>query len=300
MATVLVVDDSAVDRKLAGGCLRACGFDVEYAENGAEALELIEQHLPDIVLTDLVMPEVDGLELVSQIKKSYRSLPVILMTAHGNEEIAVTALKTGAANYVPKKNLSRDLEETVLNVLSVAQMEQAEQLVFDSLSRVELTFELGNDLAALRPLIAYMQSQMRQLHLCEESDVIRISSALQEALVNAIEHGNLELDSALRELKDNTYSRLGTERRGLDPYKDRKVHVAAVFDRDQATWTIRDEGGGFDPQTLPDPTDPANLQRVSGRGLLLIRTFMDEVSFGGHANEIRMTKRRIRNGEPVS
>ncbi len=300
MATVLVVDDSAVDRKLAGGCLSNRGFDVEFAENGADALKLIEQQSPDIVLTDLVMPEVDGLELVSQIKKSYRSLPVILMTAHGNEETAVRALKTGAANYVPKKNLSRDLEETVLNVLSVAQMEQAEQLVFDSLSRVELTFELGNDMGALRPLIAYMQSQMRQLHLCEESDVIRISTALQEALINAIEHGNLELDSALRELKDNTYSRLGTERRELDPYKDRKVHVTAVFDRDQATWTIRDEGEGFDPQTLPDPTDPANLQRVSGRGLLLIRTFMDEVSFGGHANEIRMTKRRIRNGEPVT
>lgn len=300
MPTVLVVDDSVVDRKLAGGCLKDRGFDVEFACNGAEALDKIAEQLPDIVLTDLVMPEVDGLELVSQINKSYRGLPVILMTAHGNEEIAVTALKTGAASYVPKKNLSRDLEETVMSVMSVAQMEQAEQMVFDSLTRVELTFELGNDMTALRPLIAYMQSQMRQLSLCDESDVIRISTALQEALVNAIEHGNLELDSALRELKDNTYSKLGSQRRGLAPYKDRKVHVTAVFDRDQAAWTIRDEGGGFDPQTLPDPTDPANMQRVSGRGLLLIRTFMDEVSFGGRANEICMVKRRAQNGQPVS
>ena len=300
MATVLVVDDSAVDRKLAGACLKNCGFDVEFASNGAEALEQIVRERPDMVLTDLVMPQVDGLELVSRIKKSCRGLPVILMTAHGNEEIAATALQTGAASYVPKKNLSRDLEETVVSVMSVAQMEQAEQLVFDSLTRVELTFELGNDMAALRPLIAHMQSQMRQLDLCDESEVVRISTALQEALVNAIEHGNLELDSTLRELKDNTYSKLGSERRGLAPYKDRKVYVTAMFDRDQATWTIRDEGEGFDPQTLPDPTDPASLQRVSGRGLLLIRTFMDEVSFSGRANEICMIKRRTQNGQSVS
>lgn len=300
MATVLVVDDSAVDRKLAGGCLKDCGFDVEFANDGAEALEVIARQQPDMVLTDLVMPEMDGLELVGQIRQQYRTLPVILMTAHGSEETAVTALKTGAASYVPKKNLARDLEETMLSILSVAKMELAEQLVFDSLARVELTFELGNDMSALRPLIAHMQAQMRQLQICEESDVVRISTALQEALVNAIEHGNLELDSTLREMKDNTYSRLGKERRGLAPYKDRKVHVKAIFDRRQATWTIRDEGLGFDPQTLPDPTDPANLQRVSGRGLLLIRTFMDEVTFNHHANEICMIKRRAANGQAVA
>ena len=300
MATVLVVDDSAVDRKLAGGYLKDSGFDVEFANNGAEALDIIERQQPDMVLTDLAMPEMDGLELVNRIRQLYRTLPVILMTTHGSEETAVTALKTGAASYVPKKNLSRDLEETMLSVLSVAQTEQAEQLVFDSLARVELTFELGNDVTVLRPLIAHMQAQMRRLHICEESDVVRISTALQEALMNAIEHGNLELDSSLREMKDNTYSQLGQERRRIAPYKDRKVHVKAIFDHKQATWTIRDEGTGFDPETLPDPTDPANMQRVSGRGLLLIRTLMDEVTFNEHANEICLIKRRAANGQPVA
>ncbi len=90
----------------------------------------------------------------------------------------------------------------------------------------------------------------------------------------------------------NDYVDLAKRRRSELPYSDRKVHLTASFSREEAIWTIRDEGRGFDPDAIPDPTDPTNLQRVSGRGLLLIRTFMDAVEFNPKANEIRMSKRR--------
>jgi len=291
MSTVLVVDDSTVDRKLAGGCLRNAGLEILYAQNGREALELVQQTPPDLVLTDMVMPEMGGLELVRELRKTRSGLPVILMTAHGSEETAVTALQAGAASYVPKKNLGRDLAETVFSVLSVASRQQAERQALDSLKHVDLVFELGNDLASVRPVVLQIQSYLRQLSLCDDSEIVRISTALQEALVNAIEHGNLELDSSLRELPDDTYSRIGDDRRSKSPWCDRHVHVSARLSREGATWTIRDEGPGFNPGSLPDPTDPANLQKVSGRGLLLIRTFMDDVTFNERANEITMTKR---------
>ncbi|MDA0284568.1 MAG: response regulator [Planctomycetota bacterium] len=292
MTTVLIVDDSVVDRKLAGGCLKNCDLEVAFACDGREALELMADEPPDLVVTDLQMPEVDGLELVKQMRTLHRRIPVILMTAHGNEEIAVTALKLGASSYVPKKNLSRDLKDTVLSILSIASSERAEQLILESLTSVRMEFTLGNDIAALRPLILIMQGHMRQLAVCEESDLVRISTALQEALINAIEHGNLELDSALRELKDNTYQDLGEKRRQQQPYASRKTFVTAEFNQQGCRWTIRDEGRGFDPDSLPDPRDPANLQRVSGRGLLLIRTFMDETSFNDSGSEITMFRKR--------
>lgn len=288
----MIVDDSVVDRKLAGGCLKNCDLEVTFACDGREALDLMADDPPDVVVTDLQMPEIDGLELVKQIRQHHRSIPVILMTAHGNEEIAVLALKAGAASYVPKKNLARDLEETVENVLSVASSERAEQQILHSLTGVRMEFELGNDLSALRPLIQVIQRHMRQLGVCDESDIVRISTALQEGLVNAIEHGNLELDSALRELKDNSYQKLGEERRRQEPYASRKAYVVAEFNHDGCRWTIRDEGRGFNPNDLPDPLDPANLQRASGRGLLLIRTFMDEISFNESGSEITMVRRR--------
>jgi CheY-like chemotaxis protein len=292
MTTVLIVDDSVVDRKLAGGCLKNCDLEVAFACDGREALELMADEPPDLVITDLQMPEVDGLELVKQMRKRHRRIPVILMTAHGNEEIAVTALKLGASSYVPKKNLSRDLKDTVLSILSIASSQRAEQQILESLTSVRMEFTLGNDIGALRPLILVMQGHMRQLAVCEESDIVRISTALQEALINAIEHGNLELDSALRELKDNTYQNLGEKRRQQQPYASRKAFVTAEFNQQGCSWTIRDEGQGFDPDSLPDPRDPANLQRVSGRGLLLIRTFMDEVSFNDSGSEITMFRKR--------
>ena len=59
-----------------------------------------------------------------------------------------------------------------------------------------------------------------------------------------------------------------------------------------ASFIIRDEGPGFDPSKLPDPTDARNLGKPSGRGLLLIRTFMDEVGYNPSGNEIRLIKRR--------
>lgn len=292
MATILIVDDSQVDRRMAGKPLETAGYRVVFAENGRAALEVIAAESLDVVVTDMVMPEVDGLELVKQIKLKHRSLPVIVMTAHGSEEVAVKALQIGAASYVPKKNVARDLEDTVRAVMSVSSAKRAEQAILDSLTSVEMHFVLKNETAAIRPLIAHMQMQLRQMQVCDDNDIVRVSTALQEALVNAIEHGNLEIDSALRENRDGGYGKLVKQRAEQEPFCHRRVRIVTKMTREVAEWSICDEGPGYNPDLLPDPRDPANLQKVSGRGLLLIRTFMDEVSFNETANEIRMVKRR--------
>ena len=290
MTTVLIVDDSAVDRLLAGGCLKETGLTVIFAANGREALDLIRQSPPDVVVTDLLMPEVDGLELVQEVKSNWPALPVVLMTAHGNEETAVIALRVGVASYVPKKNLSRDLEETVRNVLTVATSAAADRQVLHCLRKVELEFEIGNDLNGLRPLISHIQNHLRETEVCNDSDILRVSTALQEALMNAVEHGNLEMCSDLREEGGPAYAALGRSRRKEEPYASRRVRITATINRERVMLAVRDDGNGYDPNSLPDPTDPANLQKVSGRGLMLIRTFMDEVSFNEAANEITMVK----------
>src|SRR4051794_11471078 len=125
MSLVLVVDDSGVDRRLAGGILdKHGGLIVEYASNGTEALERIENHMPEVVLTDLQMPEMDGLELVGRIRAKYPLIPVILMTAHGSEEIAVQALQRGAASYVAKSKLAQELPQVLDEVMAVAKADR--------------------------------------------------------------------------------------------------------------------------------------------------------------------------------
>ena len=106
MTRVLVVDDSAIDRHLAGRLLEKLGdVEVFYAEDGVRGLEQVEAHVPDLVLTDMQMPELDGFGLVEAMRKQFPLIPVVLMTAAGSEEIAVRALQSGGIQLRPEKML---------------------------------------------------------------------------------------------------------------------------------------------------------------------------------------------------
>src|SRR4051812_31653912 len=158
MTTVLVVDDSAVDRRLAGGILeKASGLKIEYAANGVEALQKIEQAHPDVVVSDLQMPEMDGLELVGHIRSRFPLIPVILMTAHGSEDVAVQALARGAASYVPKGKLAQELPDVVESVLAVSKADRHNERLGECLSKTTSEFVLDNDTALVYPLVDHCQ-----------------------------------------------------------------------------------------------------------------------------------------------
>ncbi len=290
--TVLVVDDSPMDRHLAGAIVQKMGnWQPSFATNGVEALEEIGRHKPDVVLTDMLMPEMDGLQLVQAIRSRYPLIPVILMTAHGSEDIAIQALQKGAASYVPKKSLPRDLAETLDQVLSASKTRIQEQRLLSRLDVFETRFTLDNDTSLIPALVSHLEEDINRLKLAEPSSLVLLGVALHEALTNAMLHGNLELESAMRENDEKQYYKLSAERRAQDPYMNRRVYVSVRLTRQELVFTIRDEGNGFDPAQLPDPTDPINLGKVSGRGLLLIHTFMDRVSHNELGNEITMIKR---------
>ncbi len=296
MSRVLVVDDSPVDRRLAGGLLEK-HFEVAYAEHGKDALAQIGAGPPDLVVTDLQMPQMNGLELVGQIRSRYPLVPVILMTGQGSEDIAVRALEQGASSYVPKPNLARDLLDTVENVLSVARADRRHERLLECARYYEAHFVLDNEPALIPPLVDLLQEQIRRQRLCDETGRIRLGVALEEALLNGLYHGNLELKTEeLREassalLQQGTRS-LVEQRRQQAPYSSRKLHVKAVISHDEATVVVRDEGNGFDPHSLPDPADPHSLERQIGRGLVLMRTFLDRVSYNAAGNEVTLTKYR--------
>ena len=157
---------------------------------------------------------------------------------------------------------------------------------------IESYVVLENDPALISPMLAHLRDTTDRLGLFDVRTADRVAVALTEALLNGIHHGNLELDSRLREEDEATYDRLAEFRRRRPPYRDRRLHVQARLSLREAVYVIRDEGPGFDPTTLPDPTDPAYFERTTGRGLLLIRTYMDEVAFNSAGNQITLLKRR--------
>jgi CheY-like chemotaxis protein/anti-sigma regulatory factor (Ser/Thr protein kinase) len=292
MPTVLVVDDAAVDRKLVGGLLaKGVGLKVEFAASGEEALERLPAIAPAAIVTDLVMPGMSGLELVARVAAAHPDVPIILMTGKGSEDIAVKALKAGAASYVPKGSLHQYLLSTVEDVLEMVNERSSHTQLMNCLKHGQFQFVLGHDAGLIPLLINHVQSLVTSVGLCDEASVIRVCIALEEALRNALFHGNLELTSEQREGDADEYQRLIDDRTGREPYASRQLHVTVEVSPDRGRFVIRDQGPGFDPAKLPDPTDPENIEKVSGRGLLLMRTFMDEVSFNETGNEVTMIKR---------
>lgn len=293
MTKVLIVDDSELDREMAGVWVQKAGCIPMFAANGKIALEILQKERPDIILTDLNMPEIDGLELVKSLGMTHPSIPIILMTGFGSEQIAVEALQAGASSYVPKANFRENLQQALETVLSVVNAEQQRELVRLFHQETESHYVLGYEPGGPQALISHILEGMKHLAFCDKLSMMRISTALAEAMINAIDHGNLELDSKLREDTGLDYRKLGNERMKVAPYKDRRVYVTVKLTTEQAHITIRDEGKGFDPATLPDPTDPENLLKPSGRGVMLMRSFLDDVFYNEHGNEVTLIKNRI-------
>ncbi len=292
MPNILVVDDNPIDRKLMSALLeRIQDWSVETVNDGEQAVARLAEHDIDLVVTDLQMPNMDGLALVKHVRTCC-DVPVVLVTAFGSEKESIAALRAGAANFSHKSRLQRDLVPTVRNVLdwsdSIRRIDQESNR--ERPEDMQIAFVLDNNVAQIRHLIETFDGHLPSWAMDER---LRISMALEEALTNAICHGNLEVDSRLKDQEDIcAFENLVNERQDCAPFCERRVRVQAEFSSEQIIFKINDEGPGFDVTALPDPTAPENIMKPSGRGLLLIRTFMDEVTHNDTGNRITLVKRR--------
>ncbi len=102
MARVLVIDDEPAMRYTLEAVLGDSGLDVVTSDGGAAGLAEFEAHGADVVLTDLAMPDVDGMQVLATLRAQDPTVPVLMLTAHGSERVAVAAMKAGAFDYIPK------------------------------------------------------------------------------------------------------------------------------------------------------------------------------------------------------
>jgi anti-sigma regulatory factor (Ser/Thr protein kinase) len=156
---------------------------------------------------------------------------------------------------------------------------------------VEFVFVLPNDQERIAPVVEFLATEATRLAACDSAEQMRISLALEEALVNALYHGNLEIDSDTAVTAEMCRHDVAKIRRCERPYCDRHIRVLATIATNAAVFVIRDEGRGFDPNRLSDPTSETNLERCSGRGVFLMRSLMDRVIFNEIGNEVTMIRR---------
>ena len=136
---------------------------------------------------------------------------------------------------------------------------------------ISCSMNVGSSLAASEGVCQLIMTMLKESGFCKE-DVFAVHLALEEAFINAIRHGN-----------------------EMDP--DKGVKVDYSVDSEKFEVWIEDEGPGFDPESVPDPRCGENLYKPNGRGLLLMRSYMDVVEYCGSGNKVHMV--RHRNRPPV-
>ncbi|MEK6233976.1 MAG: response regulator [Planctomycetales bacterium] len=292
MSEILIIDDSLVDRTLATRLLQKHGeLTIHTAESADEALERIRGgEKPDLIVTDLIMPGTSGLDLVRTVNREFHSIPLILMTAFGNEFIALEALEAGAASYVPKTQLAKWLGDVVDRVLNRAAAEHSQKEAMKSLAKLNCCFALDGDPAAITPLVDHVQQVLIDFDFSTANERLRVGVALEEALHNAL-CGD-----------DSSFS--GADSQGprgpSGPPPKRRVEFEMNLVRDGGVrFKIRDQVRGqvHGQESAAAAAGSAELAECLGRGeqrsSLLMRALMDHVTLRQDGNEIVLQK-----GEP--
>ena len=296
MARILIVDDSQVERLLAKSLAeKNPQFQVDLAIDGEDALEQIQQSRPKLVLTDLLMPNMDGLELLQRMRRDYPAIPVVLMTQFGDETTAVKALEAGAASYVPKARQAECLLPTIERVLDHASADRRRRNLSQCLLEHNCRYSLPNDQRLIRGLVDELQEVMSGMQFANRMDRIRMGEAIEEALLNAMYHGNLEISEeeltrTRVKLDDELLEQLVQKRLQEPEISGRQILVVARIAPEEVRIVIRDEGRGFNTQFDDTDNGTGAFEGGKHRGLTLMRSLMDEVAFNNSGNELTMRK----------
>ena len=255
---ILIIDDhddlaSALDEVLTHS-----GHNVRVVTNRDEALALDDLIGFDLLITDLDLLPGDPVSTNGAAALCPEALPA---TATGEH---IKAFKLGAANFRRDGFDEDELKGLVATVLDYKIRFVDKKELVKGLHE-HIAFELPSALSLMHVVLEYLIKRVEKLGVCkpEQSNLF---VALDEAFVNAVKHGNK-----------------------FDAHK--LVRITADVSNAEAKFTIEDEGEGFDVNTIPDPLDPDNLFKASGRGVLFIYNIMDEVKYNERGNRLTMVKK---------
>lgn len=252
---ILIVDDHDDLASALSEVFGKTGYFVKTTESRDEALRLDGTHEYDVVISDL-----DGDKLFPVSENS--CLPETDEPEFDRSH--VKAFKVCANNFRREGFDEEELKnvfETVLNYK--AQFVDNQKMVQQIREKIEFVFPSA--ISLMHSILDYLMKRVEKVGVINpESSNLFI--ALDEAFVNAVKHGN-KFDA------------------------NKTVKVSAEVSTKEARFTVEDEGEGFDVSAIPDPTNPENLFKASGRGVLFIHNIMDEVTYNERGNRLTMIKK---------
>lgn len=299
-ARIVIVDDEEVIRYTLQKKLSRLGYNVVSLEKAEDAIYLIKNgDIPDLVITDIKLAKMDGIELLRRLRGLDEPVPVLIISGHGNVEDAINALRYGASDYIRKPFDINDVASSVRSIIRSKHEKKLSDNFAQFTEYEKAEFTLPTDISIINPISYRLTKDLVPSGICNSTTAENISLALREAISNALYHGNLQIPSEIREkggMKE--FNEEFERRKGLDEYRSKRLKILYELNRDFVDYTIVDQGNGFNYMSLPDPRDPANFLMNSGRGLLIIRVHMDEVEWKGNGNIVRLRKYKVhKNGE---
>jgi len=290
----LVVEDSVTERTLLSALARKQGLVVIEAGDAEAAQTIVEREAPDLILLDVHLPGTDGLSLLAHIRDEHPFVPVVVISSSTDPRLVEDALNLGAVNFLHKPVKAAEFRFVVNRIARFLEEEGDVQEALDSVTERGTQMSLPGDPELLPRVVAYLGREVRQHYPGHRVPLPDIKLALYEALANAVEHGNLEIgyqDKGLALSDSNGLRDLVAVRRTTQPYSGRRVHVSVTYRPDAVEYRVRDEGPGFDPEDYDTRRALSDTGRLHGRGLALIRHYMDEVTWHDGGREIRMIRK---------
>lgn len=261
---ILIVDGNDELRAVLRQVMTDLGHEVVATGDLTAALARADFESFDLIISDLTDDSESGVAILSELRRQQLLVPVVVSSAEAQQPGIVKAFRMGAANYLRRPYDPQELRNIVDKTLSY-KLRFVEDLKVLPHVRETIEFELPSDLSLMNGVLHYLIERVSRLGIIQP-ERSNLFIALDEAFVNAVVHGNR-----------NDRSKL--------------VRIIAELTATEARFTIEDEGEGFDVRNVPDPRDPSNLFKTSGRGVLLIYNIMDEVEYNERGNRLTMVKR---------
>lgn len=263
-ATILIADDEPEVCSALCRMAEKLGHKTICAADGLEALEKVRTGKVDLLLTDISMPHMNGLELIRAIKEFDSRIPVAVISGYGSPENVVEALSLGAFNFLSKPFGIKEVERVIRKGLLRRRLALSSGRIESLASHTtELTFP--SDIELLPSVSFFILKECQWRGLDDEKELSSVGLCLEEALLNAHEHGN-----------------------GGDESKNIKVRLSSRQGR--LSISVEDEGEGFPARATLDELARTPHKTPRRKGLFIMYFLMDRLSFNAKGNRITMTK----------
>ena len=280
---ILVVDDSLTVRTALEELLEGMGLEVLLAKDGRQCLEVLEQEKPDAIILDIIMPEMDGFEVLRWIKKqeSLRDIPVIMQTVVDDTKSIRQGIDEGAFYYLTKP-VEQALMQSIINA-ALGDLHKKETLR-EKIADTENPFELMVEGTFRFQTLA--EGEYLALRIANASSSPKDTVVINELFVNAVEHGNLGItyDDKTEYVDRGTWDTEIGRRLALPEHADKDVTVEIKRYPNKMTVLIADQGPGFDFKKYLELDESRALDN-HGRGIVMAKMYLD-FQYLGSGNKV--------------